>query len=696
VTAAAMLAAAARGGIGARRDAVAMWKRWSIRVKITLAATLLAAVTTLLAAHLSHQVAVESHRSERCAQLRSTAALLAREIAPRDVLVPPPPRTKRQRFHRERALRERLQRVRATLIRFVEQNPEVQGAFVAIPQPGGSWSYLTRVGVRSHPDAPADGARCDDRDPVALQQAMAGPYALRNAEGEMLTGYAPIQNEGRSVAVVGVDSPRAHLQRVEATLFGRLLRSALLAALVPIALSFLVATRVSHGLRRVAEGLRGLYPQRRRTLNERRRPSDEMGELLDAFNQLVSALSASEERARRDPLTGVGNRTFLQESLDRELTAAALSRSTLCVLMVDVDHFKRINDEFGHQIGDRVLRHVARTIRRLLREGDLVARYGGEEFTVVLPRTSETMAWGIAERIREQIATTAYNDPELTDGALTGVTVSVGMACYPRHARDRDSLLMLADIALYHAKRMSRNRVCCYEPPMSEDLPAVTRAAAAREEEPHGARDLSAALEVLADVADERLGASSRSRWVAALAERMADRMDLPQSDREALVLAARIRDVGMIGVPDEILRKPSPLTDDERALLSQHVRIAESLLRRYPELRGALETILYHHEWYDGSGYPYGLREEQIPLLARALAICDAYVAMVSPRPYRPALPEAEARRELEDQAGRQFDPQLVRVFLEVLDSAPPPRGKWATHRDEVIVPEEEPLPAP
>jgi diguanylate cyclase (GGDEF)-like protein/putative nucleotidyltransferase with HDIG domain len=350
-----------------------------------------------------------------------------------------------------------------------------------------------------------------------------------------------------------------------------------------------------------------------------------------------------------DPLTGLGNQRHFHERLQRELSANADGRVvSLCLL--DVDDFKRINDGYGHPAGDRVLSHVAAR----LRQGGEAFRLGGDEFAILLPGVGEEEALGIARSIVERTAGTAFDD-------VGGITVSAGVATYPHHGRERDSLIRLADGALYVAKEHGKNQVRLARAETTH-LTELRRIVAGGEH-----ADRFRAATSLAHAVDARDGyAGSHSEQVAELAERIAEQLGLGNEQVELVRLAGRLHDVGKLAIPEEILRKPASLTDSERLVVQRHSQIGHRMLSSLGAEQVA-DVVLHHHERWDGTGYPGGLRGDEIPLAARIVIVADAYDAMRADRPYAGSRTAEEARLEIERCAGSQFDPDVVDALAAV-----------------------------
>ena len=373
---------------------------------------------------------------------------------------------------------------------------------------------------------------------------------------------------------------------------------------------------------------------------------------------IVRALRAM-RLALTDPLTGLGNHRHFHERLERELRHAQERRLPLTLCLVDVDDFKRVNDRFGHPAGDRVLERIA---TRLRQTGEAF-RLGGDEFALLLPGYDEHAAMTAAASVVERISALQLDQ-------IGTVTVSAGVATAPVHAGERDELIRLADSALYWAKEYGKNRVRGYRPDVIE-LAELKRLASG----PDRAARFRAAASLARAVDARDVYTGSHSQRVAELAARTARRLGLPEEEVELTRLAASLHDLGKLAIPEEILRKPGPLTDPERIVLERHPQIGFRMLESLG-VDPVADWVLHHHERWDGSGYPDGLPGEQIPLGARIIFVADAYDAMTSERVYRRRVSSEQAVAELQRCAGSQFDPEIVDAFAAELAVEAPARA--------------------
>jgi diguanylate cyclase (GGDEF)-like protein len=349
--------------------------------------------------------------------------------------------------------------------------------------------------------------------------------------------------------------------------------------------------------------------------------------------------------SRADPLTGCLNRRGFEERLAAEIDSGTRNDGSFSLVVLDLDHFKAVNDTHGHEAGDELLRWTVTRADETLRPMDSVGRLGGDEFAILVPGAGPAEGREVAERLRDAIG--------------ERVRVSAGVAAFPVDGSDRDSLHRHADADLYAAKH--------------------GRA---------GARDLSfasalaSAVNLRMAVPDEHLSA------VPHYALAIGERLGLPPEETAMLRLAAILHDVGKMSVPDRILRKPGPLTIDEFEHVQGHPAAGAEIVAHIDGLSPVSEWIRHSHEHFDGSGYPHALRGESIPLPSRILLVADAFDAMTSVRPYGDPLPPEMALDELQRGAGRQFDPRCVAALAEHLAEHPVDVRVRRFGRTEVALP--------
>ena len=394
--------------------------------------------------------------------------------------------------------------------------------------------------------------------------------------------------------------------------------------------------------------------------------------LDDALRRLVSRISDVEAMASTDQLTRLLNRPACLSVLGVEIERSNRYQRPLTVALIDIDRFKRINDTYGHAVGDDLLRHVAQILRGNVRNVDALGRYGGEEFLLVMPETDLDGGLASAEDLRRVVGRTPLSLETPRGPIEIRVTISVGVAGHlGERSLDIDGLLREADGALYEAKELGRDQVQAHR--AFSEYTGLTRAtidAHARNEAGKiGRAAFEASSEHLLGALSERSGwAGGASKLIADLSAELGRAVGLPDGDIERIRTASLLHDLGKLAIPDEILSKPGPLSPTEWRTIVEHPKIGQVVLEQAGAIRDAAAIVLHHHEWFDGRGYPHGLAGAEIPIGSRIVAIADAYEAMISDRPYSAAMSHADAVGELERQRGTQFDPDLVDTFINLV----------------------------
>lgn len=362
--------------------------------------------------------------------------------------------------------------------------------------------------------------------------------------------------------------------------------------------------------------------------------------------------AAANTRANTDELTGLHNHRYFHQRVEEEIARGLRFGEMFSLILFDLDMFKRYNDIQGHLAGDKVLRRIGRSLSGALRTVDMAFRYGGDEFAVILPGTSTEDALRVAERIRQNIERAME-----AEGIL--LTASLGVASWPTDGVMKEALIQCADSALYHAKQWG-NRACLYADATASDLVRKDP------KEKQGILNTIYALAATVDARDQHT--YGHSKRVSNISVAIGEAINLNAEMIAQLRTTAMLHDIGKIGIADELLNKSGKLTEDEWKPIHSHPTLGVSILKHIVGLAPCLPGIQYHHERYDGNGYPYGLAGKNIPLEARIIAIADAYEAMTAPRPYRSGIRTSEeALAEVKKNAGTQFDPELVEVFCRL-----------------------------
>jgi diguanylate cyclase (GGDEF)-like protein len=390
---------------------------------------------------------------------------------------------------------------------------------------------------------------------------------------------------------------------------------------------------------------------------------DELEERLTMFADLVGLAIANTDssalllsQATSDPLTGLLNHRAFQDRVESEVARALRYERPLTLVLLDLDFFKSINDAYGHQAGDAVIMQAARLLEMGARAGDVLGRIGGDEFSMLLPETSEEIALPIAERWAAR-----FRDGPV--GVADHLTMSAGV-CDLSHANGSRELLRLADGALYWAKSQGRDTVVAYAPEIVPDVSDSDRADRMEK------MQALVAIRSLADRIDSKESAGDgHSKRVAVLVRRLAEASGWSPGHAAQLAEAAGIHDVGKICIPEEVLRKPGPLTAEEYELVKPHAMLGAQMATEALEEEQVL-WIAQHHERFDGGGYPHGLAGDQISEGAALLALADSWDVMTSERSYSPPKPEQAALAECVSLAGAQFSPKACEALQDTLSA--------------------------
>ncbi len=410
---------------------------------------------------------------------------------------------------------------------------------------------------------------------------------------------------------------------------------------------------------------------------------------LALFAQTKNLIELAETNSDTDSLTGLANHKHFQEELSRQIQNSENKNESLSVVIADIANISRINRDLGHAKGDEIIKTVAQKIKKNIRNTDFAGRYGGDEIAIIMPSTSLDEAKYMAEYISYVLSCSYIDD-------VGPIKVSMGISSYPKSSENQEKLLVLAEQAMYISKSKSQETGNC-KVITSEDYnfwdDEALKCFAEVLTKKHAQIGVQFEDELINKFHNEKIISNSHlldvvtslantidakdtytkghSTFVSRYSEALARAIGLPENEVQRIRLGAMLHDIGKIGIPENVLRKPSKLTDEEWEIMKQHPVIgADKVLAPNESLRDLIPMVKYHHEHYDGSGYPMGLKGEEIPLSARIVAIADAYHALVSDRPYRKGMGVEKACEILKMGADVQWDRELVRQFVIIAPS--------------------------
>ena len=407
------------------------------------------------------------------------------------------------------------------------------------------------------------------------------------------------------------------------------------------------------------------------------------------FMHNAELLEKVSENTNIDSLTMLNNHRGFQEVLSNELAQAETRGTNLSVIMLDINHISKINRELGHAKGDEVIKLVAEKVRQNIRSSDTAGRYGGDEIAIILPDTDTDEAKYIAEYLTYSLSCCFVDD-------VGPVKVAVGVTTFPENTRDQEKLLIMAEQAMYISQSKG------YKDGMSaivsssdfnfwDDMALNSFAEVLTKR--HSQLGINFEDELVQKFNNEQIVSQNHlmemvtslasaidakdtytkghSTSVSRYSEALARALNLPEKEVERIALGALLHDVGKIGIPENVLRKPTHLSEEEWEIMKQHPVIgAEKVLMPNEALRDLIPIVKYHHEHWDGTGYPEKLKGEEIPFSARIVSIADAFHALISDRPYRKGLSVQKACEILKMGSGIQWDATLVRQFIQIAPS--------------------------
>ena len=363
-------------------------------------------------------------------------------------------------------------------------------------------------------------------------------------------------------------------------------------------------------------------------------------------------------QAITDSLTDLYNRRYFDEKLTQEFKRSNRYRRPFSTIIIDIDGFKQANDLYGHDFGDELLVQATGLFQQVLREGDTVYRYGGDEFAMILPETPKEGCMEVAERLREVFAKYSTNEKQRIK-----LSLSIGIASYPEDGIDQKGLIGAADNRMYHSKNQGGNMITAYDSldHLASDSELVLRA-----------------LTNLAHLMEKKRGFYSgstginHSQSIRSLSIEIAHKLELKPNRLYLLEQAAMLHDIGAISISRSLLVKEDELTERDWDEIKRHTLVGEEIiemiaLHNEQELSELKCIVGQHHEKFNGSGYPRGLKGDEIMIEARILAVTDAFTSMMSPRPYRKAKTRKQAINELKDYSGIHYDGDVVDALLEI-----------------------------
>ncbi|MFP4020830.1 MAG: HD domain-containing phosphohydrolase [Halanaerobium sp.] len=364
-------------------------------------------------------------------------------------------------------------------------------------------------------------------------------------------------------------------------------------------------------------------------------PNNEEG-IISIQSDITDKIKSEEKikyASYHDSLTDLYNRSYLEnkiQSLNKQ------NRLPTAVIMADLNGLKLVNDTYGHNEGDKLLQKMASILKSSCRDNDLIARWGGDEFVILLPETDRKAVKKVVKRINKKISNTFL---EFEEGSKLPLSAALGYGIKKHYYEDIFEILDDAESKMYKNKLTESRSI--------------------------KSNILNTLLKTLSEKSQET---SSHSNRMASLARKMAEKIDLNQSEINKLTLIAKLHDIGKTVIPEKILNKKDKLTEAEWKEIKTHPAVGHRILNATDEFSHISEEILSHHEKWDGSGYPRGLKGEEIPLLARIIAIVDAYDVMTTEQVYRTAFSKKEALAEIKRCAGTQFDPKMAEIFIDLM----------------------------
>ena len=405
---------------------------------------------------------------------------------------------------------------------------------------------------------------------------------------------------------------------------------------------------------------------------------------------IANLFETVKKQAVTDHLTNLFNRRFFEDALHREATRSLRTKQPFCLIGLDLDHLKRINDTYGHSMGDKAIATIANVINKTSRSVDVPSRYGGEEFFIILPNINAQGGVAAAERLRVAI------EQSEVEGLPEGITASLGVASFIEQTTNIDELFEMCDKAMYSSKQKGRNQVTLADTdnvtswqdiaidafvdiltqhriPFNKNLASeLIEKLQIKQQDSSGTSTQEMLFSIVDSISKSYfpLYPDGSTKNKVALATLIAKRLNLSKSEVDKLKIAMLLYDIGNTMMPKDIMKKAAPLNNDEKQEIQKHpIVAAQEILKPIGSVSNIIPIIEQHHENWDGTGYPNNKKGDEIPITSQIILIVDSYFAMISYRPYRKAYTIDEAIEEIKTNVNKKYSPELVDAFIYAID---------------------------
>ncbi len=405
---------------------------------------------------------------------------------------------------------------------------------------------------------------------------------------------------------------------------------------------------------------------------------------------IANLFETVKKQAVTDHLTNLFNRRFFEDALHREATRSLRTKQPFCLIGVDLDHLKQINDTYGHSMGDKAIAQIAQAITKNSRSVDIPARFGGEEFFIILPGIDAKGGMIAAERLR------SFIEQSEIEGLEKGITASLGVSSFIEQTTNIDELFEMCDKAMYLSKQNGRNQVTLADTekitswqdiaidafvdiltqhriPFSKTLAAdLIEKLQLKQQDSTGTSTQETLYSIVDSISKSYfpLYPDGSTKNKVQLATLIAKRLNLPKGEIDKLKIATLLYDIGNTLMPKDLLKKAAPLNKKEKSKIEKHPIIgAQEILKPISSVANIIPIIEHHHENWDGTGYPNNRKGEEIPITAQIILIVDSYFAMISYRPYRKAYTVDEAIEEIKSNANKKYSPEVTEAFSYAID---------------------------